>query len=399
MGRTRNLFLMAMTALAMLVVPTTMAQTQDAAPSPLQQASTLMMGGQLEEALAAYDMILKSHFELGPTWFQRGMCLRSMGRLDEAITSFDRCVEVGFAPMFALFSLTTCAASQGDLDRAFAALNEAVDRHGYGDLDQVMSVSVLAELRADPRFKTIRWPVFEPPPNLREVNFSARDGQTVYGHLYALDENVDAPVALLFHQGGSNAAEYVPIAPKLNAMGMHALAVDVRDGNMRWGRRNRTAREFGRIAELDESFLDLVAARDFMRGRGFTGPLIIWGSSYTAGLAVKFAAEQPEGVAAVLAFSPPPPGNPFMGDAYHLTEWANAATAPMLLHWAPQEYLPECRALAGSLAEQDVTIMIPEVGVHGSSTLREDLNPEGAAANWAALTKFLSRLVVSDARR
>ncbi len=81
-----------------------------------------------------------------------------------------------------------------------------------------------------------------------------------------------------------------------------------------------------------------------------------------------------------------------MGDTYRLTDWAHAATAPMLLHWAPQEYLPACRTLAASLEGRDITLMIPEVGVHGSSTLREDLNAEGAAANWNHVIAFLEKI-------
>jgi len=33
----------------------------------------------------------------------------------------------------------------------------------------------------------------------------------------------------------------------------------------------------------------------------------------------------------------------------------------------------------------------PRQGNHGSSTLRDDGNPGGAAANWAAVEKFLAR--------
>jgi hypothetical protein len=35
---------------------------------------------------------------------------------------------------------------------------------------------------------------------------------------------------------------------------------------------------------------------------------------------------------------------------------------------------------------------VPQIaGVHGSSTLREDQNPDGAEENWAAVKQFLAR--------
>ena len=38
------------------------------------------------------------------------------------------------------------------------------------------------------------------------------------------------------------------------------------------------------------------------------------------------------------------------------------------------------------------TQFVPQItGVHGSSTLREDHNPDGAAENWAAVKQFLAK--------
>ena len=70
----------------------------------------------------------------------------------------------------------------------------------------------------------------------------ATDGVEIRGDLYALDgdDKRSAPVILLFHQAGSNRGEYAEIAPRLNELGFHALAIDQRSGGKRWGFENET---------------------------------------------------------------------------------------------------------------------------------------------------------------
>ncbi len=62
----------------------------------------------------------------------------------------------------------------------------------------------------------------------KKVEFATSDNRIVVGNLY--DIGLNKPVILLGHQAGSNKYEYADIAPKLNAMGYNALAIDLTGG-------------------------------------------------------------------------------------------------------------------------------------------------------------------------
>ncbi|MCL6624664.1 MAG: lysophospholipase [Fimbriimonadales bacterium] len=92
-----------------------------------------------------------------------------------------------------------------------------------------------------------------------EVTFSSEDGKTVYADYYPVKEGAKGLV-VLFHQAGSNAGEYEPIARRLNQEGYSALAVDLRSGGERWGRRNRTADGVGGSPSYEEAYPDMRSA-------------------------------------------------------------------------------------------------------------------------------------------
>ena len=106
---------------------------------------------------------------------------------------------------------------------------------------------------------------------------------------------------LLFHMAGSNYAEYAPITPRLNGIGFDTIAIDQRSGGTEFGRRNETAARLGRNPGFAAALPDMEAALTRARGNG---PVVIWGSSYSAALVFVLAAGHPTDIAAVLAFSP-----------------------------------------------------------------------------------------------
>src|SRR5258708_7902111 len=66
-------------------------------------------------------------------------------------------------------------------------------------------------------------------PEPRRVTLRASDGVTVYAWHYSAADKTK-PAILLFHQAGSNHAEYATIAPRLATLGHHCLALDQRAG-------------------------------------------------------------------------------------------------------------------------------------------------------------------------
>lgn len=219
------------------------------------------------------------------------------------------------------------------------------------------------------------------------VVFPAADGIIVHGDLYR-PAGRPRGVILLFHQAGSNRTEYVPIAPRLAALGWIALAIDQRSGGNLFGGRNQTAAEVWGGATYRAALPDLEAALAWARTQWPGVRPAVWGSSYSAALVFVLAASHPADVSAVLAFSPGEyiPGVSIRAAAAHVAVPVYVTSAA-----DPEEEADAAALLAASPAavkRQDRA----RNGVHGSATLRPDSDPAGAEANFAAVTAFLGAL-------
>ena len=226
-----------------------------------------------------------------------------------------------------------------------------------------------------------------------EVRFESTDGVTVFGDLYRASPGDAAPVVLLLHQSAASTAEYRTVAPALLERGYHVLAVDARGG----GEGNRTVARLPDHGGGREAYHDFKAALVHIRDLGFTGPIGIVGSSYSAGRIFQVLAEKPEGVMAVAAFSPgaafarrTPEGGP---------SWAEQVEIPVLMSWAPHELDEDRRGRFERVASERKVLYEQERGVHGASTLVPDRNPEGWEANLEALLAFLERHLGSGTTR
>jgi len=135
------------------------------------------------------------------------------------------------------------------------------------------------------------------------VSFAARDGVQVFADYYSAGSKAK-PLILLFHQAGSNRGEYETIGPTLARLGFNALAIDQRSGGNAWGRTNETVKRLGRSIGYDAALPDLEAAFRWAKSSDQTGPIIVWGSSYSAALVFLLAANHRREVKAILAFSP-----------------------------------------------------------------------------------------------
>ncbi|RVT97948.1 alpha/beta hydrolase [Rhodovarius crocodyli] len=183
---------------------------------------------------------------------------------------------------------------------------------------------------------------------------------------------------------GSNLGEYAPIAPELNRMGFATLAVDQRSGGDGWGRRNETAARLGRDPGYRAAMPDLQAALAWARARDPGGRVLAWGSSYSAALAFPLAAMG--GVSALLAFSP---GEYLQG--FSVRGAAARVECPAFVTSDRGEEAEAARlleAVRGAPRRQ----FRPVAGAHGSSILRSDRNPRGAAQAWAAVRSFLDEV-------
>jgi dienelactone hydrolase len=218
-----------------------------------------------------------------------------------------------------------------------------------------------------------------------KVTLSAADGVTVYGEYWGTGDRA-MTLVLLFHQAGSNRGEYAPIAVRLVAEGHNALAIDQRSGGSRWGQSNKTVRQLGHSTGFGETLPDLEAALAWARSSGHTGPVLLWGSSYSAALVFLVAAKHPREVAGVLAFSP----GEYISGASIRGAAAKLNIPVFVTSASDREEVAAARDLLDAVPAARKEQLVPRQGVHGSSTLRADQNPKGAEENWHAVSAFLA---------
>lgn len=214
------------------------------------------------------------------------------------------------------------------------------------------------------------------------------DGVTIYGERFYGDLDSEAPLILLFHQGGSNGrGEYAPLTSWLNELGYRAIAWDQRSGGEMFGESNRT--RAGMSPAVDPEFCgaypDLKAALDFVIDEGVDS-VIAWGSSYSAALVFRLAAQNPSRVSGVIAFSPAA-GGPM--EECRARRWIEDLDVPILaLRPASEMTRQSSIEQRRILVDAGASFLVIENGVHGSSMLidertKHDMsNARAAVAEW-----------------
>jgi dienelactone hydrolase len=225
----------------------------------------------------------------------------------------------------------------------------------------------------------------ESPTAAERVTLKASDGVTVHGLWYKAAQ--PKALVLLFHQAGSSKGEYATIAPRLVEAGYSALAIDQRSGDGMFGT-NETAAGLGRKADYLETRPDLQAALDWAQKENL--PIILWGSSYSSALIFPLAAEDPQGIIALLSFSP----GEYFDDKQMIRSAAAKVKVPVFIASThSKEEMSEADPIMAALPKSAANVrFVPDRGVHGSSTLIHSRNPEGAAANWRAILAFLDQV-------
>ncbi|MCB0278254.1 MAG: alpha/beta hydrolase [Calditrichaeota bacterium] len=247
--------------------------------------------------------------------------------------------------------------------------------------------------------------LFEDPRNLRnltdflkrfkspqEVSFKTKDDIEIFADWYAINESVNTPVILAFNQGGSNVgSEYAPFVDRLLAAGFNVLAVDQRRGGNRFGGKNRTVDKLGdRQFTYCEAYPDLVAAMDFLDQLKYKGKRIAWGSSFSAALVVQLAANYPDKIAGVLAFSPAS-GEPMAGCEPKL--YLDQLKIPALFLRPSRELqLDFVRDQFELFQAKNFKTYVARNAVHASSMLNRKRVQGDIEENWAVVLQFLESL-------
>jgi dienelactone hydrolase len=218
------------------------------------------------------------------------------------------------------------------------------------------------------------------------VTFSSSDGLLVTADLYMQDKGY--PFIILYHQANFSRGEYQETAPKLMKLGYNCLAVDLRSGKEVNFIQNETAaraREKHLPTEYLDAEKDMLAALDYCRQFN-TNKVVLFGSSYSASLALKIAKDNKR-VSAVVAFSPGEYFQPQLSLKKVLTKFDK----PLFVASTKSEN-PFVKEMLSGSSESQITWFVPSKnpGIHGSRALWQS-TPESNEC-WLSLLMFFKTL-------
>ena len=229
----------------------------------------------------------------------------------------------------------------------------------------------------------------------KEINFYTSDSIQIFGDLYEYDK--DALTILLFHQGGSNGrAEYKTIIPRLIEKNYNVLLIDQRLGGQMFGGYNRTVSNIGykdfsyNGYTYCDAYPDLESALKFIEKLGFKEKKVLWGSSYSATLAIRLASNEQEKISGVLAFSPATGGSVQQCKA---DQYFPNLKVPLLILRPPNEMKNENVQKQFNLAKQyNHRTYAAKFGTHGSSMLVSERVDGTIDENWDVVVSFLDEI-------
>lgn len=222
-----------------------------------------------------------------------------------------------------------------------------------------------------------------------KITFKAKDGVPITADLYMAHPK-SAPFIVLFHQARSSRGEYLEIAPRLNLLGYNCMAVDLRSGNENNGLRNETkiaAEKAMKPTQYINAYQDIDAAVKYANEYFADSSLVIWGSSYSSSLSLRYAGDYPDDIDAVMAFSP---GEYFRNQgksATYIAEGAKNITKPVFITSARNEKT-SWSAIFEVIPGDNKTYFLPTTaGNHGSKALWRQFGD--SLKYWEAVEKFL----------
>ncbi|MFT5507245.1 MAG: dienelactone hydrolase [Hyphomicrobiaceae bacterium] len=222
-----------------------------------------------------------------------------------------------------------------------------------------------------------------------ELTLKASDGLSISADVYRVSKAADAPWIVLAHQAGSSRGEYREIAPRLNQLGFNAVAVDQRSGKAFGGVRNGTAQRAatrGLRRSYSSAVPDIEAAMVWAR-KQTSGRVVLWGSSYSAALAIWMAGNKPELADGVVAMSP---GEYIRGRS--ISKAAAKIKVPVLIT-SPASERRKWRGIFKAIhGDRKIGFAPSSGGRHGSSALIASRN-KSADAYWKVVETFLAKYV------
>jgi dienelactone hydrolase len=226
----------------------------------------------------------------------------------------------------------------------------------------------------------------------KQITFPSNDGITLTADLY-LTHDKTAPFIVLFHQARWSRGEYLEIAPKLNMLGYNCMAVDLRSGGEVNSVKNMSVIEAEKAmkpTQYIDAYQDIDAAMKYAQEYFAEGKLIIWGSSYSSALTLRYAGDNPEIMDGILSFSP---GEYFKSQgksSTYITEGAAQITKPVFITSAKGEKNSWWKIYEAIPGDQKQYFLPQSAGNHGSRALWEKFGD--SMRYWDAVEEFLESI-------
>ncbi|MEE9365058.1 MAG: alpha/beta fold hydrolase [Cellulophaga sp.] len=221
----------------------------------------------------------------------------------------------------------------------------------------------------------------------KTITFASKDTLSITADVYE-KENADTFI-ILFHQARWSRGEYLEIAPKLNTMGYSCIAVDLRSGGSINGIINKTnelAVLQGKATAYVDAFQDIEATVSYVKNTYKPSKIILWGSSYSSALVLKYGGDYPEAVTAILSFAP----GEYFSPKDFISRSAKNITVPVFITSAKKEY-KNWKGIYEAIPTTTKTSYLPVTkGNHGSRALWEKFDDN--SGYWTAVSDFLNNL-------
>ena len=221
----------------------------------------------------------------------------------------------------------------------------------------------------------------------KTIDFPSKDGLQITADYY--EAKGSETFILLFHQAGWSRGEYKEIAPKLNALGYSCLAIDQRSGgavNSVTNQTNQRAVAAGKETKYLDAFQDIEATVAYIKKTYAPKKIIIWGSSYSSSLVLKYAGDNPDNIDAAMAFSP---GEYFGKDDFIKNSAANIKVPTFIT--SAQNEQDNWAAINEAIPTTTKVSYVPATkGNHGSRALWEKFDDNDGY--WSAVKDFLKNI-------
>lgn len=218
-----------------------------------------------------------------------------------------------------------------------------------------------------------------------KVTFPSKDGLTITADWYPVSTNL--PTIILCHQNKFSRGEYTETALRLNKFGFNCMAVDLRVGESCNNVVNETAaaaKAKKQTPNFNDAEQDIIAAVEFVYSKN-QKPVILMGSSYSASLSLKIAAENNK-VGAVIVFSP----GEYFDDKTFVGSHIKKLICPVFATSSKEESAGVTDLLKDVNARLKIQYIPVSAGDHGSKVLWPQA--KGNQEYWIALMSFLDKI-------